>query len=90
MVIDTNLFDLREVEPGNPCPEGEKLCCNPVPEGVLARELGGGARLDLDFKSEVCHRPAVSAVQNFSLGITCGRRDSRVYFDHHQVKKVGN
>ena len=84
-VIDSNLFSLRATEMGTKCPDGEKLCCNPLPSGVLARELDG--RKQLDFSSEVCLRPAVAAVQNFSLGITCGRRDSRVYFDHGVVPK---
>ena len=86
MLVDTNIFDLRATENGTKCPEGQKLCCNPVPAGVLAREVGAGdSSVKLDFSRDVCLRPAVAAVQNFSLGITCGRRDSRVYYDHGAV-----
>ena len=86
VAVDTNIFDLRATENGTQCPEGEKLCCNPVPAGVLAREVGAGDKVSLDFSRDVCLRPALAAVQNFSLGITCGRRDSRVYYDHGAVK----
>ena len=88
LAVDTNLFDLRATENGTRCPQGEKLCCNPVPAGVLSRELreGGGDQVSLNFAQDVCLRPALAAVQNFSLGITCGRRDSRVYYDHGAVK----
>ena len=90
LLIDSNIFDLRATERGTKCPDGEKLCCNPLPSGVLARELGGAGRQEIDFRSDVCLRPAVAAVQNFSLGITCGRRDSRVYYDHGAVEKGGH
>ena len=87
VAVDTNLFDLRATENGTKCPLGEKLCCNPVPAGVLARELEATNEVRLNFATDVCLRPALAAVQNFSLGITCGRRDSRVYYDHGEVKK---
>ena len=90
VAVDNDLFDLRATENGTQCPEGEKLCCNPVPAGVLAREVGGAgdqvSQVSLNFGRDVCLRPALAAVQNFSLGITCGRRDSRVYYDHGAVK----
>ena len=41
LVIDTNLFDLRASENGTKCAAGLQLCCSPVPEGVLARQLAG-------------------------------------------------
>ena len=90
LVIDTNLFDLRASENGTKCAAGLQLCCSPVPEGVLARQLAGPGRHNINFTSDVCGRPEVAAVQNFSQGITCGRRDSRVYYDHGAVEKGGH
>ena len=82
---------LRHQEAGDPCEEGQSLCCNPLPRGVLARELSrsrdanDAGVINVNFES-LCEAPDIAAVQNFSRGVTCGKRDSRLYYNHVNAK----
>jgi len=72
------------------CPRGQTLCCNPVPGTILETRIGlvTGADPLGDFGSpdpeipgpEICLQPQLRAVINFDFGVTCGKRDSRVYY----------
>jgi len=79
------------------CPRGQVLCCNPVPGDLLSVRAGlitsrdplgdGGSaetpRRDKLRREPICERQELAAVVNFNFGVSCGKRDSRVY---HQVR----
>eukprot|EP00092_Neocalanus_flemingeri_P022264 GFUD01024144.1.p1 GENE.GFUD01024144.1~~GFUD01024144.1.p1 ORF type:complete len:519 (-),score=122.85 GFUD01024144.1:270-1826(-) len=79
-VVDFRQGDRRK------CPSGQKICCNPGPGGGFEMRLGlvsennplGEVVLDTQA---ICEDPKLSAVQDFGNGVTCGKRDSRVYYD---------
>jgi len=85
-VGDIELVDTR-TEDFESCPSGQKLCCNPVSDGIVAdiskrdglvspnNPLG---EVSVDTV-EVCQKDQLAATQNFALGVSCGKRDSRVY-----------
>ena len=87
-------FDLRQVDDGidlrqgtRSCPQGQVLCCNPVPGDIFAVRLGIvtennplGDPNDIAFSGGpegVCNDPKLAASTNFDFGVTCGKRDSR-------------
>jgi len=78
-------LDFRQGEQRT-CEFGQKICCNPGPGGGFERRLGlvssnnplGEMRVDTQL---ICEDPKLSAVQDFGNGVTCGKRDSRVYYD---------
>jgi len=90
-VIDEDLFldDVLDFRKGKrrKCPPGKKTCCNPGPGGGFERKLGlvstkNPVGEDLIINTQaVCEDPKLSAVQDFGNGVTCGKRDSRVYYD---------
>ena len=69
------------------CTEGLKLCCNPLPRGIIENEIvtqyGQEDKYILPFSTLCDSSPAVAAIQNFSKGIACGKRDSR--YDYPRV-----
>jgi len=80
-IIDTRSTDEDEDEE---CPYGQKLCCNAVSEKIV-KDLASSPSNSLEkleFNTlEVCEEEKLAATQNFALGVTCGKRDSRVYED---------
>ena len=58
------------------CPRGQKSCCDPIGNDIFSSSEFPGADDD-----EACSQPDVVAVQDFAHGVTCGKRDSRVYYD---------
>ena len=86
-VVDAGvgLLDIRGEEKPN-CPIGQNVCCNPVAGGAFETRLGlvsqGNTLGDLRVDTRaICEDPGLSAVQDFDHGVTCGRRDARVYYD---------
>lgn len=94
-VQNTNIVDVRLSSDGvvdfrqgkrRKCALGKKICCNPGPGGGFAKRLGllssnnplGELRVDTQL---ICEDSKLSAVQDFGNGVTCGKRDSRVYYD---------
>merc|ERR1719450_1451983 len=72
------------------CPDGYKHCCNKLPQGILAREAQKSFVaqdvITVNF-AEICQGSALAAVQDFSEGVACGKRDSRVYYNHYNAKE---
>jgi len=83
---------LRHAEKGDQCTEGLKLCCNPLPRGIIENEIvtqyGQEDKYILPFSTLCDSSPAVAAIQNFSKGIACGKRDSRVYYNYVNASKT--
>ena len=64
------------------CPIGQKNCCDPIDNQMFSSNLElaqviGPRRQDRD----VCMSQNLVATQDFSKGVVCGKRDSRVYYD---------
>lgn len=93
-----NGIDLRQAggDESNSCPVGQKLCCNPVSGEILEVRLGlvgEGNPLGEDVNVDtvaVCESQDLSAIQNFGLGLTCGKRDSRAYYDASLAESFTN
>jgi len=82
---------LRQAGSGDrTCSSGQVLCCNPVPGSMIQLRIGlitGGDPLGEDSdppELTMCENDRLSAVVNFDFGVTCGKRDSRVYFEHQR------
>ena len=77
------MVDLRTTDEEE-CAPGQKLCCNPVSTDLVETRAGlvspdnPLSRLEVD-SVEICNADPLAATQNFALGVTCGRRDSRLY-----------
>eukprot|EP00092_Neocalanus_flemingeri_P011006 GFUD01011851.1.p1 GENE.GFUD01011851.1~~GFUD01011851.1.p1 ORF type:complete len:506 (+),score=110.36 GFUD01011851.1:173-1690(+) len=83
----SDIFDLRQKDEPK-CSASQKLCCNPGPGGGFEKQLKIVDAIDLKFEAElivdtqaICEDSKLSAVQDFGHGVTCGKRDSRVYYD---------
>jgi len=86
-------ISLRQAGQDQGCPRGQALCCNPVPGDLLSVRaglitsgdpLGDGGSVEPEGRNEpICERQELAAVVNFNFGVSCGKRDSRVY---HQVR----
>jgi len=82
---EADLVDLRTTDEEE-CAPGQKLCCNPVSTDLVETRAGLVSpnnplgRLEVD-SVEICNADPLAATQNFALGVTCGRRDSRTYRD---------
>lgn len=61
------------------CPQGRKLCCDPVDQ--LFGENQGG---------DVCRDSDTQAIMDFDKGVVCGKRDSRVYYNAKQPPTFTN
>merc|ERR1711971_16184 len=103
-VQDTNVVDVKlsrddivDFRQGNrrKCAFGKKICCNPGPGGGFEQRLGllssanplGELRVDTQL---ICEDPKLSAVQDFGNGVTCGKRDSRAYYDANLAESFTN
>ena len=73
--MDDDEFISIETRQSSQCPWGQKSCCDPVGNDIFR----GSEFLPSD--QDVCSRSDVVAVQDFSHGATCGKRDSLVYYD---------
>ena len=65
------------------CPVGEKNCCDKVTntfEKTFALHQSDDRDAEI-FGEDICQDDKVAATADFSLGIACGKRDSRVYRD---------
>merc|ERR1712110_762570 len=76
--IDSDTLGLRqsEAEPEfEGCPLGFKSCCNPVDNHMFndPSEFSGVESL--------CNRANMVATQDFRKGVSCGKRDSAVFYD---------
>jgi len=76
--IDSDALGLRQSEPEpefEGCPLGFKSCCDPVDNHMFndQSEFSGAQSL--------CNRSNIVATQDFSKGVVCGKRDSRVFYD---------
>lgn len=93
---DVDVFDLRDTEEfinlrsnEGACPRGQMLCCNPVPGDLFETRIGiiteddplGDGDIDVERTIEICEDPQLRATINYGFGLTCGKRDSRVYYD---------
>jgi len=86
-------FDFEE-DRQRSCPFGQKVCCDPVDADTLRLGLvSGGNPLgepSIGDPRKVCDNPKLSAVQDFGHGVTCGKRDSRTYFDANLAESYTN
>jgi len=64
------------------CPLGRKLCCDPVDNEIFSDAASSG--------EDVCLDSNTIATQDFSHGVVCGKRDSRVYYNARQPKTFTN
>ena len=77
--IDSDTLGLRQSEEREPefegCPLGFKSCCNPVDNHMFndPSEFSG--------VDSLCNRTNMVATQDFRKGVTCGKRDSAVFYD---------
>ena len=75
---------MRELEePGSRCPLGLKLCCDPVDNEIFSSSAAASGE-------DVCLNSDTIATQDFSHGVVCGKRDSRVYYNARQPKTFTN
>jgi len=91
-------FDVRqggEIE--DVCPRGQKVCCNPVDSDAVVTRLGLvtannplGESLSRGDTNPVCEDSKLSALQDFGHGVTCGKRDSRVYYNADLAESFTN
>ena len=65
------------------CPRGQKLCCDPVDNEIFSDSAASSGQ-------DVCLDSNTIASQDFSHGVVCGKRDSRVYFNTKQPKTFTN
>jgi len=84
---DDDYIDLKQGGGQERCSLGQKLCCNPVDSdtvvGIRLGLVSGGNPLGepVNTVDEICSNSKLTAVQDFGHGVTCGKRDSRVYYD---------
>ena len=61
------------------CPFGQKLCCDPIDNQIFSNDV---SEFGPDSNNQdVCLSQKLVATQDFSHGVVCGKRDSRVYYD---------
>ena len=88
-------IDLKQGREVESCPFGQKICCNPVDSDSVFKRLGliseGNPLGEVTVDTQaVCDDPKLSAVQDFGHGVTCGKRDSRVYYDANLADSFTN
>jgi len=95
-VIDEFEFDFKQGGNSDNCPFGQKVCCNPVDSDAFFTRLGLvsvgnplGNTLTADTGA-ICEDSKLSAVQDFGHGVTCGKRDSRAYYDANLAESFTN
>lgn len=71
---DIDSIDTRQAAAGE-CPRGQQKCCDPV-ESQIFNSVSEAAA-----DTEACARTNIVATQDFQKGITCGKRDSNVYYN---------
>eukprot|EP00092_Neocalanus_flemingeri_P040720 GFUD01044332.1.p1 GENE.GFUD01044332.1~~GFUD01044332.1.p1 ORF type:complete len:517 (+),score=101.68 GFUD01044332.1:36-1586(+) len=101
-VQGTNIIDedIPGIEPrqggeDESCPFGQTICCNPVDSDTIVKRLGlisqGNTLGEITVDTQaICEDPKLSAVQDFGHGVTCGKRDSRVYYDANLADSFTN
>ena len=67
--------DIDTREAAGECPRGQQKCCDPV-ENQIFNSVSEAAA-----DTEACARSNIVATQDFQKGITCGKRDSNVYYN---------
>ena len=67
--------DIDTREAAGECPRGQQKCCDPV-ESQIFNSVSEAAA-----DTEACARSNIVATQDFQKGITCGKRDSNVYYN---------
>ena len=79
---DIGIFDLREDDNlAESCPFGQKTCCDPIDNQIFSNNVPEFGDIRGGQDRDVCHSSNLVAIQDFSKGIVCGKRDSRVYYD---------
>jgi len=64
------------------CPIGQKNCCDPIDNQMFSSNLELAQVVGPRSKDrDVCMSQNLVATQDFSKGVVCGKRDSRVYYD---------
>lgn len=88
-VGEFDVVDSRSEGEDDSCPAGQKLCCNAMSEDIIETIFSRDGLVSPDNPlgevsvntQEICEQDQLAATQNFALGVTCGKRDSRTYTD---------
>merc|ERR1711971_24083 len=89
-------FDFKQGGNQDSCPVGQKVCCNPVDSDAFFTRLGlvsaGNTLGDIATvdTEAICQDSKLSAVRDFGHGVTCGKRDSRAYYDANLAESFTN